>query len=290
VPELAGADGAREWVGANVTFPATMVDRIVPATTAETLARAEQALGVADAAAVAGEPFLQWVIEDDFPGGRPAWEAAGAVMTDDAGPWERLKLRALNGVHSAIAYLGALAGAETIAEALAIPCMREAMALLIAEDVAPSLTPPAGASVGAYGDSVLMRFANPAIGHRTLQVAMDGTQKLPQRILHTILDRRAAGGDARWACLVVAAWMRFAQGRADDGRVLELDDPLADDIRAALAGATTPRRVVESLFGLGTVFPAALGADPAVVATVTGWLDALTRHGVRATLREAGAP
>ena len=289
-PGLAGSARAADWVAANVTFPGTMVDRIVPATTPETLERAERALGVADAAAVCAEPFLQWVIEDDFPGGRPAWEAAGAVMTGDAGPWERLKLRALNGVHSAIAYLGALAGAETIADALAIPCMSEVMARLVAEDVAPSLTPPAGASVEAYGSSVLMRFANPAIGHRTLQVAMDGTQKLPQRILHTILDRRAAGASARWAALVVAAWMRFAQGQADDGRALHLDDPLAGVVREAVASAGgSPRRTAEALFGLTAVFPEALAADPVVVADVTDWLDALTRHGVRATLHEAAA-
>ncbi len=175
---------------------------------------------------MAAEPYPQWVIEDDFPGGRPAWETAGAVLTDDAGPWERLKLRTLNGVHSAMAYLGALAGRETIADALPIPGLTDAMRRLIAEDIAPSFTPPDGVSVVDYGESVLERFANPAIAHRTLQVAMDGSQKLPQRVLHTIRDRRAAGAEPRWGALVVAAWMRFARGVADDGRALPLDDPL----------------------------------------------------------------
>ena len=123
-----GRAGARRRSGRrgcrHVTFPGTMVDRIVPATTAETLARARTALGVRDLAAVAAEPYRQWVIEDAFPGGRPAWERAGAVLTGDVAPWERLKLRALNGVHSALAYLGALAGCGTIAEALRLPGMR----------------------------------------------------------------------------------------------------------------------------------------------------------------------
>jgi fructuronate reductase len=208
-------------------------------------------------------------------------------MTDDARPWEQLKLRALNGVHSALAYLGALAGVETIAESMRIPCMREVLGRLLAEDVAASFAPPAGVSVAAYGESVFTRFANPAIGHRTLQVAMDGTQKLPQRILHTISDRRSAGAAAPWASLVVAAWMRFAQGRADDGRRLDLDDPLADRVRQVLTTADSPRRVVTGLLGLDSVFPAELAADDTVVDDVTGWLASLTRHGVRATLVEA---
>ncbi len=224
-----------DWIRANVSYPSTMVDRIVPAPTPSVLADAEAALGVRDLAALSAEPYRQWVIEDVFPGGRPAWERAGAVLTADVGPWERLKLRTLNGVHSALAYLGALAGRETIAEALEIPGMRDALRRLVAEDIAPSFAPPPGISVVAYGDSVLDRFANPVIAHRTVQVAMDGSQKLPQRVLHTMLDRRAAGAAPHWAALVVAAWMRFAQGVADDGRALPLDDPLASDIRAALA-------------------------------------------------------
>jgi len=286
MPGVTGAFG--DWLCDSVTFPGTMVDRIVPASTPGTLARAAAALGARDLAGVHGEPYRQWVIEDRFPGGRPAWELAGAVLTDDAGPWERLKLRTLNGVHSAIAYLGAVAGRETIAAALEIPGMRAAMARFVAEDVAGSLRPPPGVSVVGYGDSVLDRFADPAIAHRTRQVAMDGTQKLPQRVLHTIADRRAAGASPRWAALVVAAWMRYAQGVADDGRALPLDDPLADEIRERLAAAgPAPARVAEALFGLDAVFPAGLAADDTVRQLVVEWLTELDRHGVEATL--AGA-
>ncbi|MER7419579.1 mannitol dehydrogenase family protein [Micromonospora peucetia] len=283
VPEpLAG------WVRDHVSFPGTMVDRIVPASTARTLADAERALGVTDLAAVAAEPYRQWVVEDDFPGGRPAWERAGAVLTADAGPWERLKLRALNGVHSAAAYLGALAGRETVADALALPHLTTVLRRLVAEDVAASFDPPEGVSVVAYGDEVLARFANPAIHHRTLQVAMDGSQKLPQRVLHTIADLRAGGQSAHWATLVVAAWLRFAQGHADDGSLLPLADPLAEEIRAALAaGPRTPVGAVDAVFALRAVFPAEVAGDDDVRAEVTGWLTALQRHGVAATL--AGA-
>ncbi|MCI4065751.1 mannitol dehydrogenase family protein [Micromonospora sp. R77] len=281
-------DSVAGWIRDRVAFPGTMVDRIVPASTDETRATARAALGVTDLAAVAAEPYSRWVIEDDFPGGRPAWERAGAVLTDDAGPWERLKLRTLNGVHSATAYLGALAGRETVADALELPGLTAVLRRLIVEDVAPSFTPPPGVSVPEYGEEVLARFGNPAIRHRTLQVAMDGSQKLPQRILHTVADLRAAGRPAHWAALVVAAWLRFLSGHADDGRPLPLDDPLADRIRAALAtGRDTPAGVVDALFALPEVFPADLAADAEVRADVVDWLTALDRHGVRATL--AGA-
>ncbi|MDW3848430.1 mannitol dehydrogenase family protein [Micromonospora sp. BRA006-A] len=281
-------DATAERVLTAVTCPGTMVDRIVPASTDETRDTARRALGVTDLAAVAAEPWSQWVIEDDFPGGRPAWERSGAILTGDAGPWERLKLRALNGVHSATAYLGALAGAETVAEALTLPHLDAVLRRLLAEEIAPSFTPPPGADVADYGEQVLARFGNPAIRYRTTQVAMDGSQKLPQRVLQTVADLRAAGRSARWSALVVAAWLRFLLGYADDGRPLPLDDPLADRLRAALAaGAHTPAGVVDAVFALREVFPAGLAADEEFRADVTGWLTALERHGVRATLADA---
>ncbi|HLV57419.1 MAG TPA: mannitol dehydrogenase family protein [Natronosporangium sp.] len=288
--EVAGPDAAAvgDWVRRHVSFPHTMVDRIVPATTAATLEAARSALGVTDLAAVVTEPFRQWVIEDDFPAGRPRWEAAGAILTDDAGPYERLKLRCLNGVHSALAYLGALAGCDTIAEALELPGLRDVLERFIAEEVAPSLDPPDGVVVTEYGRSVLARFANPAIQHSTRQVAMDGSQKLPQRLLHTIADRRAAGATPRWGTLMVAAWMRFVTGYDDHGRPLPLRDPLAGKIRAALTargGAdASPAAVVDALLGLDQIFPPELAGDPVVRQLLVGWLGELSRHGVRGTL------
>ncbi|MEU1886748.1 mannitol dehydrogenase family protein [Micromonospora rifamycinica] len=286
---LAGAsDAVLDSLTGQVSFPGTMVDRIVPASTAATLADARAALGVADLAAVAAEPYLQWVVEDDFPGGRPRWERAGAVLTTDAGPWERLKLRSLNGVHSAVAYLGAVAGCETIADTLALPGLTDVLRRFVADDVAASFTPPDGVRVTDYGDEVLARFANPAIRHRTLQVAMDGSQKLPQRVLHTAADLRAQDRPAYWSALVVAAWLRFLDGRADDGTVLPLDDPLAGRITAALAAADgTPAGSVGALFALSEVFPAPLADDDGFRTDVAGWLGALRTHGVTAVL--AGA-
>ncbi|GLX97401.1 mannitol dehydrogenase family protein [Herbidospora sp. NBRC 101105] len=276
---------AQEWIAGNVTFPGTTVDRIVPAVTPGTLDLVRERLGVTDLAAVRAEPYRQWIIEDAFPHGRPAWDRAGAVLTADTGPYDELKLRTLNGLHSSLAYLGALAGRATIAETLALPQARVFAELLLAEEILPTLTPPEGIDPAAYGRSVLDRFANPAIHHRTLQIATDGSHKLPARIVRTVLDRRAQGAPTPWAALVVAAWMRFVQGTADDGRPLPLDDPLADRIRSALATAGPgPAGVVAALLDLRAVFPSEFAHDTTLRKLIVGWLTTLTRRGAAATL------
>ncbi len=280
---------ASSQLGTEITFPSTMVDRIVPATTDETLTLARQWLGVVDRVPVAAEPYRQWVVEDRFPAGRPAWECVGAVLTDDVVPWEMLKLRILNAVHSALAYLGALAGRETIADALAMPGTRDILDRLIAEDVAPTLASLPGISPIKYGQTVFDRVTNPAIHHRTLQVAMDGTQKLPYRLLGTIADRRMAGALPRWAALALAAWMRFARGTADDGTPLPLVDPLAARVREAVTAAPdTPVGLADALLGLDEVFEPALAGDEPLRALIVEWLAAFDRHGVAKVLGTEG--
>jgi len=179
---------------------------------------------------------------------------AGADLVDDVTAWEELKLRVLNGMHSTLAYLGALAGRDTIEQALAMAGMREFLRCLLLEDVVPTLQPPPGVDPVRYGEDVLERFTNPMVVHRTLQVAMDGSQKLPQRLVPTIADRLRAGAEPRWAALALAGWMRFVTGRADGGAALPLDDPLAERIRAAVEQARRPGAVAEALLGLGQVF------------------------------------
>lgn len=275
-------------LGGAVTFPATMVDRIVPATTSETLRLAREGLGMVDRAPVAAEPYRQWVVEDRFPGGRPAWELAGAVLTTDVAPWEALKLRILNAVYSALAYLGALASCETTAEALALPGSRAVMERFVADDVVPTLTPPPGEPPQRYASVAFERLANPALGHRTFQVATDGTQKLPYRLLGTIADRLDAGAVPRWAALVLAAWMRFARGTADNGTPLPLDDPLAAEVRAAISAAPdTPAGLANALFELREVMPVELAEHDPLRELVVEWLTELDRHGAAETLRGA---
>ena len=281
------ADGVGGWIAANVAFPSTMVDRITPATTDEDLARIGTALGARDAGAVVTEPFTQWVIEDGFAAGRPAWERAGAIMTDDVAPYEQIKLRLLNGAHSALAYLAALADYELVSDAVAPDAPFAAvLRALMATDAAPTLAVPQGFDLDAYQAELLDRFANPALRHRTIQIAMDGSQKLPMRLLGTIRDRRRAGAEPVAASLGVAAWMRFVSARrSDGGRALTVDDPLAQEIADHLGGHEEAERVVDTLLSLRQIFDEELAADAVWRALLVEHLDELIRDGARRTAR-----
>ncbi|PWU58555.1 mannitol dehydrogenase [Micromonospora globispora] len=267
------AGGLADWIASSVRFPSCMVDRIVPATTDEDRADVLAVLGLEDRGVVVAEPFSQWVIEDDFAADRPAWQRAGAVLTNDVAAWEAVKLRMLNASHSLLAYLGALSGYDTIAAALSDDRLAAAAEALMVEDVTPTLQVPDGLDLDDYRCQVLTRFANPALRHRTVQVAMDGSQKLPVRLLGTVRDRLSAGAVPRYAALAVAAWMVYvAQGRDVRGRDLPLDDPMADRLRTATAGAGGgPGRVVDSLLRIPEIF----GAD---LAEHDGFRAALVEH------------
>ncbi len=220
-----------DWIEDGVTFPATMVDRIVPATTPADKAKAAAVLGVTDAWPIVTEPFGQWVIEDNFCADRPDFASVGAIMTNDVHPFETMKLRLLNGSHSALAYRGLLAGYETVAQAIADPTIRAFIADMMAHEVAPSLTAPSGIDLVGYQSDLLERFANPSLNHSLLQIAADGSQKLPQRILDPIRDRLARGEPFERLSQVVAFWLRFVTMRQENGYQFPLDDPMAADLR-----------------------------------------------------------
>jgi fructuronate reductase len=233
------------------------------------------------------------VIEDDFPAGRPAWDAAGALFTGDVTPYEVMKLRMLNGAHSALAYLGALAGCDTIATAMAYEPFATVARRLMHDDARPTFAPPAGIDLAEYEQQLLDRFANPALRHRTVQIAMDGSQKLPQRLLATIRDRRAAGASPQWAALAVAAWMRWVwAAHTDDGAPRVLDDPLAPALCAAVGAASSAADVVDRLLRVPEVFGDDLRDDRAVRALLTDALERLAADGAlgAATALVKGAP
>jgi fructuronate reductase len=238
---LASADGLRDWIDANVAFPGSMVDRLVPAPRPEDLDEVAAALGVRDRAAVATEPFRQWVIEDRFAAERPAWEKAGALIVPDVAPYELMKLRLLNGSHSLIAYLGMLHGCETIAETVARDDVARAVRALMDEDVTPTLPVPEGFDVEAYKRQLLRRFANPALRHQTAKVASDGSLKLPLRLVTVLRERLAAGATPSYAALAIAAWMRWVSVAP------ELDDPIAAELKSAAATARDPASLVAAL-------------------------------------------
>lgn len=279
----AEAAALQAWIGTTVRFPSSVVDRIVPATTTADRERAAAALGVADAGVVVTEPFRQWVVEDDFAGPRPAWEQVGAVFAPDVGPYEQTKLRMLNGAHSTLAYLGALAGCRSIAEAVADDGFAHLVDRMLAEEVMPTLDAPAGVDLRAYADQVLARFADPALRHTAVQVAMDGSQKLPQRLLATIRACRDAGVEPRCSAFAVAAWMRWVwAGTTDEGAPRVLDDPLAPALEAAVRDCASPAQVVGRLLAVTEVFGEDLAGDPVLGGLLTESLARLTADGARA--------
>lgn len=221
------------WVEAECRFPSTLVDRIVPATTAEDIAAVAARTGATDHGLTCTEPFSQWVIEDDFAGPRPAWEQSGVQMVADAAPWEAAKLRMLNGAHSALAYLGLERGHATVDRAIADPAIRPLIETLMLDEAAPTLPPMPEFDPRAYATDLIERFANPALAHRLVQIAMDGSQKIPQRWLETLHINSERGRTSPAIEAALAAWLRHTRG--DNGPV---DDPLAPQLAALWQGAT----------------------------------------------------
>lgn len=250
------------WVEAQCTFPCSMVDRIVPATTAADRDEAEQALGLRDEGLVVTEPFSQWVIEDRFAGPRPAWDKVGAQIVADVAPYEAAKLRMLNGAHSALAYCGLRAGHDFVHQAIADPALRPLIERLMREEAAPTVATAPGQDLAAYADALLARFANPALNHRLAQIAMDGSQKIPQRWLETLAANTAAGRDSPALLTALAAWIRHVRG--DNG-------PVQDPLAPALAAATQGRSLADAataLFGPDGLMKSHWTPTPAQLASI----------------------
>ena len=251
--------GLATWIEAEVSFPSTMVDRITPATTADDCARISVQIGMEDAAPVLTEQFVQWVIEDDFTLGRPDWTIAGAVFSDEIERWENMKLRCLNGAHSTLAYLGQLSGRETVAEAMQTPFISQTLDALWLE-IRAVLQAPKGVDSGAYVESLKQRFRNPALKHRTAQIACDGSQKLPQRLLAPLRERIALGLASPMIATAVAAWMHYIVKIAQMPGA-KLNDPLADEILGRARLASDAPGIVGNLLSIEQIFGADLPVD-----------------------------
>jgi fructuronate reductase len=276
-----------DWVEAHCTFPCSMVDRIVPRTTAADRERISARLGLADAWPVVGEPYFDWVVEDRFAAGRPEWQHGGARFVADAKPFETLKLRLVNGPHSALAYLGAMAGCATVDRAIADPDLRRCIETMMRDEIAPTLPPLPGLDLDAWRAGLLQRFANPALQHRTQQIAMDGSQKLPQRLLGTLRDRLDAGAGIERLALAVAAWIHYLRGVDEAGVAYPIQDPLADALARQLAAAAAApderERIARFCAGV-PVFGDDLGRDARFTSAVARHTTSLRERGVRGTL------
>jgi len=274
-----------DWIERKVTFPSTMVDRICPATTDADREKAANVLGLNDQGLVVAEPFSQWVIEDNFSNGRPQWEDAGAEIVTDVAPYETAKLRLLNGSHSALAYIGCLEGHEFIHEVLSDDSIAAFVRHLMEEEVQSTLSLPDGFDATRYIESILERFRNSSLPHRTAQVAMDGSQKLPQRLIATAIDRMDAGQSVSAISLAIAAWIRYVTGEDEDRRRRVLDDPLSIQL-ADLPSSTTSSAsdVVDAALSLADVFEPRAASSSVFRNSLVASLESIVRYGVRGAI------
>ena len=278
-----------DWIAGDGAFPSSMVDRIVPATLPEDIDALAALTGVTDLAMVKTEPFSQWVIEDDFSFGRPEFETVGVQMTTDVRGWEEAKLRLLNGAHSSLAYLGGLIGLDFMHQCIADPDLSAFLDCLW-DEAAPTLRPVPGLDIPAYRRDLRQRFGNAALGHRTRQIAMDGSQKLPQRLLPSIRARLGEGLPFPALSLGVAAWMRWQLGIDEAGKSYRIDDPLASQLKTLVRDAgDNPSLIVRNLTCLSDIFDTDLPSTPRFMAGIEAALTMLLAQGVRKSIHNVVA-
>lgn len=275
------------WISSNTRFPATMIDRIVPATTDNDRTDIEARLGLRDEGMVVAEPFSQWVIEDKFvDNDRPRWEEVGAQLVDDVRVFEKIKLRLLNGAHSTLAYTGYLSGFDYISEVMAEPAFVNMISLYMAREAGETVTAPDGFDIEFYKRQLRDRFFNKALKHRTWQIAMDGSQKLPQRLLETLREQLRGNGNIEIICLAVAAWIRYVSGVDEKGQAIDVSDPLAAKLREITdANSGNPAATVKAVVAVSQVFGADLINEQRFIDGVTQWLSAFYEQGVLASIK-----
>jgi mannitol-1-phosphate/altronate dehydrogenase len=270
------------WIAAHVTFPASMVDRITPATTADDVASIEEEFAVRDRSPVITEAFAQWVIEDSFCNARPPLDTVGVRFVEDVAPYKRIKSRVLNGGHCALGYLGYLAGYRRSDEAMADPAIAEFLEALIAEELAPLLPSDVpGMELTEYRQAVLKRFANPAISDQLSRLCRRGSTKMADYLLPSLIEATRFGRPRGLLTLVLAAWLRYLRGTDLAGEAIDVNDPRADElVGLANRNGGDPTAVLRlaDLFG-------PLAEDAAMAGEVRDRVRALDRDGVQATVR-----
>ncbi|MBV1704366.1 MAG: mannitol dehydrogenase family protein [Hyphomicrobiales bacterium] len=269
-----------KWVREAVAFPDSMVDRITPATSDRERAIVKDRYGYEDSWPVFCEDFKQWVLEDNFPAGRPPLEEVGVTFTDAVGPYENMKIRVLNGGHAAIAYPGGLLDIHFVHEAMEDAQIRAFLAKLTKDEIMPTFEPPPGASKEDYRLLIERRFSNPKIGDTISRLALDGSNRQPKFILPPVRDRLAAGGGAAGLALVSAMWCRYCYGQSESGKAIPPNDPSWDRLQATAKAARADAKAwlaMKDIFG-------DLADHPVYVAAFSDALGKLWSQGVRKTL------
>jgi len=268
------------WIEANVAFPSSMVDCITPATSDRERSMVADTFGLVDSVPVVCEPFRQWVLEDNFPLGRPPVELVGAEFVENVAEYELMKLRILNGGHAAIAYAGALFGHHFVHDAMADPRVRNWLDALIKREIIPTLRPIDGVDYQRYREKIVERFSNPRIGDTIPRLCLDGSNRQPKFILPTLADALRSGGAVDGLALEVALWCRYCAGTTDAGAPIEVNDESKVDLQSrALEAKTRPAAFLENT----TVF-GELGKDPRFAAAFSAALASLWDKGAEATL------
>lgn len=279
------------WISDNVRFPSTMVDRIVPATRPEDLARVEQITGLRDEGVVVGEPFRQWVIEDDFNRPRPRWDVAGAEFVTDVEPYEFIKMRVLNACQTALCYLGALRGLGTTCDDVHDPLLRDFAERMILGESAAVLPDVPSMQVGPYLKLTISRLANPAIRHSNHQIATDGSQKINQRILQPLRDRMAKGLSSPLLETAISGWVAYlAKSQPAFGRAWTASDqimPFVADIAKQSSGDIGA--FTKLFIGNRAIFGDQLADDAKLVARVGSGARTMLGDGVAKVLGGAMA-
>jgi fructuronate reductase len=276
----------RRWIEECVTFPSTMVDRIVPATTPEDVDKVSEALGARDPGAVVGEPFRQWVIEDKFAGERPPLDLAGATFVADAKPYEQIKMRVLNAAQSTLAHQGALLGHEFTYQAAADPMLAALTRQMLERETSTTLPKLAGMEVAPYIDQSMARIRNTAIHHRCHQIGTDGSQKIVQRLIDPLRERLAAGQPAGLLTLAVASWIAYGlSGARRFGARWTPSDPYAETVIAIGEENADWPELAKSVLSIAPIFGADM-ARPQVVEPIARHLRGLLGGDARGYLKQ----
>ncbi|GAM60994.1 D-mannonate oxidoreductase [Vibrio ishigakensis] len=270
-----------EWIDAEVTFPSTMVDRIVPAMTDDQFDEIERRTGYRDPCGIVCEDFRQWVVEDNFVAGRPDWDKAGAMLVEDVLPYEEMKLRMLNGSHSFLAYNGSLAGYEYIYQCMEDEQLRAVTHKLMVEEQGRSLSPTLDVNLNEYADLLIERFSNPNVKHKTAQIAMDGSQKLPQRAIDPFLTLQQRNIESQVQPTIVAGWMHYLIQLQESNQ--EIYDPLADSFKQIIAAENKENRASEFL-NLEAIFGSHGKQNDQFIDQVLSKYNEINNDGIKSTI------
>ena len=280
-----------QWIDKQVQFPSCIVDRIVPAVTPTDLDEISAKLGTPDQCAVITEPFRQWIIEDHFSLGRPDWDLVeGARFVKNIQPWQTMKLRLLNGTYSLLAYLGCLAGYQTIAEAMNDNDLMNFIRYYMFREAIPTLQIPPETNIAEYAEELLKRFSNSTLKHRTDQVASDGSRKIPIRWLPTLISLSATQRSFNCLALGIAAWLRYLSGRDDQQQAIVVNDPMVETLRSIASKAGhSDVEVVSLLLKESGLFSPEMTQSPTITGHIITYYQQLARFGVKTTLKKFNA-